>query len=179
MRHQLPFLRLIDWTTGLALLALAACATTSPTPRPETAAADQPAETTVKLYWLVDQTVEAEQRTLPADQPDLPAAALRVLLAGPPADAVAEWRTAIPTPEEVQRYPGRQPDWGDRVRLRGLTIEDGVATADFSPEMRAYGGGSARVQAIREQITRTLTQFPAIESVRIAVAGETEGVLQP
>jgi spore germination protein GerM len=32
---------------------------------------------------------------------------------------------------------------------------------------------------IREQITRTLKQFPTVDEVRIAVAGETEGVLQP
>jgi spore germination protein GerM len=65
------------------------------------------------------------------------------------------------------------------VTLRGLTIEDGVATADFTKEMNAYGGGSARVQAIREQIARTLQQFATVDEVVIAVSGETEGVLQP
>jgi hypothetical protein len=56
-----------------------------------------------------------------------------------------------------------------------------VATVDFSPEMQAYGGGSARVNAIREQIVRTVLQFDelGIQEVRIVVAGETEGVLQP
>jgi spore germination protein GerM len=65
------------------------------------------------------------------------------------------------------------------VKLRSLAIENGVATADFSPELRAYGGGSARVQQIRAQITRTLLQFPTVREVRIAVAGQIEGVLQP
>ncbi|MBS3753933.1 MAG: GerMN domain-containing protein, partial [Anaerolineales bacterium] len=65
------------------------------------------------------------------------------------------------------------------VELLGLTIDGGTATVNFSQEMKAYGGGSARVQTIREQITRTLTQFPSVDEVIIAVAGETEGVLQP
>jgi spore germination protein GerM len=87
--------------------------------------------------------------------------------------------TALPTPAQVLAYPGRGAGWGERVTLRSLTITDGVATADFSRELRAYGGGSARVQAIREQITRTLQQFPIIRSVRIAIEGQTEGVLEP
>jgi spore germination protein GerM len=79
----------------------------------------------------------------------------------------------------VINYSGNQPDWGPRVTLRSLTIEDGVATADFSQEMRAYGGGSLRVRMIREQITQTLRQFPTVDTVIIAVEGETEAVLQP
>jgi spore germination protein GerM len=45
--------------------------------------------------------------------------------------------------------------------------------------MQAYGGGSARVDMIRQQITQTLKQFPTVNEVRIAIEGETEGVLQP
>lgn len=144
------------------------------TPIPEAT----PTPTTVRLYWLVGEELEAEQRAMAPDE-DLPAAALRALLQGPPPGNEAGWRTAIPTPEEVRTYPGRQAEWGEWVSLRGLTVEEGVATADFSQEMKAYGGGSARVQAIRAQITRTLLQFPEIDEVRIAVGGETEAVLQP
>jgi hypothetical protein len=103
-------------------------------------------------------------------------AALELLLAGPQQPGLS---TALPTPEEIQSYPGRQPDWGDRVRLLGLTIEDGVATANSSQEIRAYGGGSARVQIIRAQITQTLLQFPTVQEVQIAVEGEVETALQP
>jgi hypothetical protein len=69
---------------------------------------------------------------------------------------------------------------GERV-LRPLhpRHHDGVASVDLSPEIQAYGGGSARVQHIRGQVTRTLTQFPTVREVRIAVAGQTAGVLQP
>jgi spore germination protein GerM len=79
----------------------------------------------------------------------------------------------------VLGYPGRAADWGPRVTLRSLNIAGGVATADFSRELGAYGGGSLRVRLIREQITRTLMQFPTVHQVRIAIEGRTEGVLEP
>jgi hypothetical protein len=139
---------------------------------------DDPATERIDLNWLLGETLQTEQRRI-VRTASIEAAALEELLWGPPPRNLAGFRTAIPTPEEVLTYPGREPDWGNRVRLQGLTIENGVATADFSEEMQAYGGGSTRVQAIREQITRTLEQFPSVQEVLIAVAGETEGVLQP
>jgi hypothetical protein len=36
-------------------------------------------------------------------------------------------------------YPSREADWGSRVTLRSLTIVDGMAAADFSQKLRAYG----------------------------------------
>ncbi len=134
-----------------------------------------PGEIEIVLYWVVGEGLQPEYRRIPTTQA-VGTAALELLLAGPQQSGLS---TALPTPEEVQSYPGRQPDWGDRVRLLGLTIEDGVATANFSQEMRAYGGGSARVQMIREQITQTLLQFPTVQAVRIAVEGEVETALQP
>jgi hypothetical protein len=35
------------------------------------------------------------------------------------------------------------------------------------------------VGALREQITRTLLQFSSVREVRIAIEGQTEGVLEP
>jgi spore germination protein GerM len=134
-----------------------------------------PGEIEIVLYWVVDEELQPEYRRIPATQA-VGTAALELLLAGPQQPGLS---TALPTPEEVQSYPGRQPDWGDRVRLLGLTIEDGVATANFSQEMRAYGGGSARVHMIRAQITQTLLQFPTVQEVRIAVEGEVDTALQP
>jgi hypothetical protein len=134
-----------------------------------------PGEIEIALYWAVGEELQPEYRRIPATQA-VGTTALELLLAGPPQPGLL---TALPTPEEVQSYPGRQPDWGDRVRLLGLTIEEGVATANFSQEMQAYGGGSARVQMIREQINQTLMQFPTVQEVRIAVEGEVETALQP
>jgi spore germination protein GerM len=54
-----------------------------------------------------------------------------------------------------------------------------VITIDFSKELKAYGGGSLWVQLIRQQITQTLSQFPTVRAVRIAIDGQTEGALEP
>jgi spore germination protein GerM len=82
-------------------------------------------------------------------------------------------------PGEVLVSSARTAAWGSRVRLLKLTITDGVALANFGPELRAYGGGSARVALIRNQIEETLRQFPSVSEVVIAVDGQTEGVLEP
>ena len=156
----------------LSVLVLGACAAGSG--RAEVSTPEESEVETIVLYWLDETELRGVSHTLRGT--DHPAeAALEAILAGPPSG----YKTAIPTPEEVAEYPGREPDWGERVRLLDLTIEEGVATANFSQEMQAYGGGSARVQAIRQQITQTLLQFPAIDEVRIAVEGEVETALQP
>jgi len=140
--------------------------------------ADHPDSQRIDLTWLLGENLETEQRQVLVEG-QIERTAVEELLWGPPPRNLAGFRTALPTPEEVLTYPGRQPDWGVRVELLALTIEEGTATVNFSKEMRAYGGGSARVTAIRDQITRTLTQFESVEQVIIAVEGETEGVLQP
>lgn len=132
----------------------------------------------IDLFWLLGEDPQSEQRHI-VHTGSVEAAAVRELLWGAPPRNLAGFRTALPTPEEVLTYPGRGEDWGVRVKLLGLTIENGTAIVNFSREMNAYGGGSARVSAIREQITRTLTQFDTVDEVVIAVAGDTQGVLQP
>ncbi len=111
--------------------------------------------------------------------PQVATAALRELLNGPPDGNAAGATTALPTPQEILTYSARQPDWGYEVKLLKLTISDGVATANFSKELRAYGGGSARVQLIRRQIERTLQQFPSVQQVVIQIEGQSADVLQP
>lgn len=133
---------------------------------------------TIDLYWLLGEQLESEQRSV-VGIGSLEAKAVEELLWGPPPRNLAGFRTAVPTPEEILSYPGRQPDWGVRVQLIGFTLDGGTATVNLSRELNAYGGGSARVQAIRGQITQTLLQFPAVDQVVIAVEGQTEGVLQP
>jgi len=140
--------------------------------------AEDPQTRLIDLFWLLGEEPESEQRRI-VHTGSVEAAAVRELLWGPPPRNLAGFRTALPTPEEVLSYPGRSEDWGVRVKLLGLTIEDGTATVNFSQEINAYGGGSARVNAIRQQVTRTLTQFDTVDEVVIAVAGETEAVLQP
>lgn len=111
--------------------------------------------------------------------PQVASAALRELLNGPPEGNAAGAQTALPTVEDIVTFPGRQGDWGYEVILHKLTITNGVATANFSRELRAYGGGAARVQMIRQQIERTLRQFPSVQQVVIQIEGDSVGVLEP
>ncbi len=132
----------------------------------------------VKVAWPAKgEGVALEERRVPRT-PQIASAALNELLWGPD-PRNGRFGTALPTPIEVLTYAGREAGWGPRVRLLKLTITDGVALANFSPELRAYGGGAARATMIRTQIETTLRQFPSVQEVVIAVDGQTEGVLQP
>jgi len=132
----------------------------------------------IELAWVIDERLAVETRRMPKTV-RIGTAALEALLWGPRPGDLAGFTTALPTPEEVLRYPGRAPGWGPRVTLRSLTIANGVATADFSPELNAYGGGATRAGLIREQITHTLLQFPTVHAVQITIAGQTADILQP
>jgi hypothetical protein len=140
--------------------------------------ASDPDTQLIKLYWVLGEDLVPVHQRIPRTA-RIGTAALNELLWGPGPPNLAGFTSAIPTPEQVLAYPGRAPSWGPRVTLRSLTIENGVATADFSRELRAYGGGSLRVRLIRQQITQTLMQFPTVSAVRIAIEGQTEGVLEP
>lgn len=135
----------------------------------------------IKVYW-VDDNLEAQAVTqLVPRTEQIAAAALEELLwgPGPRVGGFSGFGTALPLPAEILEPAKYQRGWGPRITLRKLTIQNGVATADFSDEINAYGGGSARVLAMTDQITLTLKQFPTVREVRIAVEGQTQGVLQP
>jgi hypothetical protein len=140
---------------------------------------DSPDTQQVQLYFVDDQGVEhATTRTIPRTLA-VGTAALQELLWGIDPSSLAGFTTAIPTPEEVLNHDPHNPTWGPRVTLRSLIIDNGIATADFSDEINAYGGGSARVTAIYQQVVSTLKQFPAVNEVRITVEGQSAAVLQP
>lgn len=65
------------------------------------------------------------------------------------------------------------------ARLNKITIDNGVAKADFDDRLEYQVGGSCRVAAIRAQIVDTLKQFPTVKEVVISVNGRTEDILQP
>jgi hypothetical protein len=140
--------------------------------------ADDPEVMQVTLHFVLGEQLQPVQRNIPRTAA-VGTAALEELLWGPPPLNLAGFETAIPMPEDVLNYHARGSDWGPRVTLRELTIVDGVATADFSQELQAYGGGSLRVMLIRQQIEQTLRQFSTVQEVRIAIEGETEAVLEP
>jgi hypothetical protein len=134
----------------------------------------------LKIYWVLPDDPAGVRSVLvriPRTQM-VGTAALQELLWGPAPPNMAGFETALPTPQQVINYPGRAADWGPRVTLRSLTIVNGVATADFSKEMWAYGGGSLRVKLIHDQVANTLLQFPTVHQVRIAINGQLDA-LQP
>lgn len=56
--------------------------------------------------------------------------------------------------------------------LRGLTIENGLATVDFSRDPVNETGGEGGQGAAIEAISRTLGQFPEIKTFQIQVKGK-------
>ena len=93
-----------------------------------------------------------------------------------PARAALEALLAGPTPEEEAQGYFTGIDAG--VRVRGLIIKNGIATADFSEELER-AGDSCQMSAIRAQIDASLRQFPTVQSVRISIVGRTKNILQP
>lgn len=64
--------------------------------------------------------------------------------------------------------------------LNYVKIENGVATIDFNDQFDFQMGGSARVQAIYQEIYKTLTQFPTIKEIKITINyGERLANLEP
>lgn len=104
-----------------------------------------------------ENLVKPFKRIVP-DRPAIARIALEELLKGP-------------TPEEeAQGYSTSiLPEWG--VKILSLEIKDGVAFVDFSKELQSYGGGSARVTAICQQIMKTLLQFAEVKNVELFVEG--------
>lgn len=107
----------------------------------------------VTLYFLKGETLTPYVRQIRGGAPE----ALNELLAGPSPDETAQgFQSAIP----------------EGVKVNSFQVEGGKAKVDFSGELLSYGGGSARVEAIINQITSTVKENdPSIGSVEITVNG--------
>jgi hypothetical protein len=140
-------------------------------------APDDPGTMSTSVYWVVDETVVAQQIRIPRTL-GIGRASLEALLWGPVPQNDRGYSTLIPGPKQILAYAGRSPEWGERPKLRNLTIEGGVAYADFSLELSAHAGGALLTSLIREQIKTTLTQFSTVDGVVISINGVT-GVLEP
>ena len=134
-------------------------ATTPPTPASAPTPAPTRSTTTVRVYfYLGGEPGSAGLVPVPrevADEDPIEAA-LNALLAGPTTDEAGP-RTitsAIPVGS----------------RLLGLTVADGIATADLSIEFES-GGGSASMFIRLGQVVFTLTQFPSVQSVVFKIEG--------
>lgn len=179
-------------TVGTALLALvfAACgtqgggettttalttATTAPdatptTAAPTTTAAPSTTTTTVEgsglvVYFMLDQLeddppgpflVPVHRAVAPGD--DAALIALELLLAGP-------------DPDEATGIPAISTAIPEGTEVRGVEVEAGLATVDFSTEYDD-GGGSFGTFARLAQVVYTLTRLPEIDEVAFAIEGE-------
>lgn len=130
-----------------------------------------------QVFWIKHGAVVPQPLRIPRT-PGIGRASLETLLWGPVPQNIEGYTTALPLPADVLEYPGRGPDWGERVRLLDLRIVDRVAYADFSAELRAHSGGAEQVVLMRTQIEKTLLQFSTVDRVVITVQGQT-GWLEP
>jgi len=76
--------------------------------------------------------------------------------------------------------PGSQlrPTIPQGTILRDIGIKNGLATVDFSKEIRLnHGGGSCGELLTVYSIINTLTQFPAVQQVQILLDGQKEETL--
>ncbi len=117
---------------------------------------EEPNPTTkVALYFIKDTADETflvrETRELPyTAAPEI--AAVRELIKGPSGD-------------------GLKPVLPVKTRVRGLEIQNGVATLDLSQEAVKIGKGSWGEALVVWSVVNTLTKFPEIDAVKILIEG--------
>ena len=103
------------------------------------------------------------QRVIP-QTPGVARAALEELLKGPTAQ---------------EKDAGFFTSINEGVKIQRLSVINGVARVDFDEQMEKGVSGSARVGAIRAEVTQTLKQFSTVRDVIISINGRTADILQP
>lgn len=127
----------------------------------------------IKVYWTTDKTgndpdfncqdVQAATRQITKTK-ETGRAALEQLLQGPNVE---------------EKQAGFKTSLNAGVKLQSLSINQGIAKADFDQKLEQGVGGSCRVASISAQIKQTLLQFPSVQEVVISINGRTEDILQP
>ncbi|MDR7486648.1 MAG: GerMN domain-containing protein [Armatimonadota bacterium] len=120
----------------------------------------RPQPVAVRIYFVTSAdgaaTVAPVERTVVGRRtPEILRAALEALLAGPSA---------------AERARGLVTEIPAGTRLRGVTVQDGVAVIDLT-EAVASGGGSSSMLGRLWQIVYTGTDVPGIAQVRILIEG--------
>ena len=124
------------------------------TPTPDSEPAQQPPVQLLNVYWLQGEDLAVSGGAVPTASPAR--AAIERLLSGPDfSDEQRSMETAI----------------AEGVTLLGLTIRDGRAIVDLSPEFEAVSYGTAGELAMVAQLVFTVTQFPTVDSVDIWIDG--------
>jgi hypothetical protein len=124
----------------------------SPADTPSPSSPSPTATVTYEVWYQLNRRLFVTTRTEPATA-RVGTAAIEALLAGPSdIEAAADVSTSVPA----------------GTVLNDLTIDDGIAVVDLSAEFASNTSG-LRVA----QVVYTLTQFPTVEGVVIAIEGES------
>jgi hypothetical protein len=83
---------------------------------------------------------------------------------------------AGPDPSEIEGGANRV--FPRYTRVNSVNLREGTLTVDFNERLQNVGGACAAT-AIRESVTRTLRQLPAVQRVVITAGGSEKLALQP
>lgn len=108
----------------------------------------------VKVYFSDANAMYLVPVTVNVPDDNLPLAALKELVKGP-ADKSGLMNTL----------------WSG-TRINNLTVQDGIASVDFSSEVLGYGGGATAETMLINSVVLTLTEFEDIDAVQFLINGE-------
>ncbi|MBQ7516171.1 MAG: GerMN domain-containing protein [Schwartzia sp.] len=123
----------------------------------------------------------------PGSKPEKPATPEKLSLSLYFPDNEGEWLVAVPTTlttaekhrEAVECLTAGTEEKGltgifpPGVKVRNVTVADGVATVDFSRELiDKFVGGSTGEEMLVFSLVNTLTEFPDVKKVQITVEGK-------
>ena len=117
--------------------------------------AQQPKQLQTNIYYPRSDGMglTAVSRTLSTEKDDKYTAALKSLLTG-------------------TKEKGQTNVIPKKAKLLRVTVQDGIAAADFSKELQQnFSGGSTGEEMLIGSIVNTLTEFPEVQRVRILIDG--------
>jgi len=132
-----------------------AASSSEPTTSPAHKTAAGAGTVKVQLYFVKGEALAPVTREIPRTEA-LGAATLKLLLAGPTVT------------EKANGFGSTIPQG---TAAKGLSIKDGLATADLSGTF-ASGGGTLSMYTRLGQLVYTLTQFPTVDSLRLRLDGK-------
>ncbi len=106
------------------------------------------------VYYSDDQAMYLVPVSYPLPEEDPYTFVMEKLVAGPP------------------KEKGLSSTVWKNTKLNGVTVDDGIATVDFSKEAVAYGGGTAFEYLFVQSILTTFAQFPEVQQVKFLIDGE-------
>lgn len=109
----------------------------------------------MKVYFMKGEEPAAVTRQIPYTH-KVGKAAVELLLAGPTADEKAR---------------GLSSEIPAGTKLRGLNVENGVATVDLTAKYES-GGGTLSMHSRLGQLVYTLTEFPTVQKVQLRLEGK-------